>query len=843
MSCSVRCRHLVRTPAAIDATGLAAARAGLVALAISGLVVAACSPANDPAGTDGAVAADSRPNVVLIVADDAGYADFGAFGDPEMPTPRIDSIADNGIRFTQGYNVASVCSPSRAGLLTGRYPQRFGHEFNIPRTPQPGADIDDIGLPLSESTMADAMRSLGYATIAVGKWHLGVSDRFHPLERGFDEFYGFLYGSRSYFPLDDISERGMYLLRDNEPQPERGYLTDVLAEETANLIERYRDQPFFMYVNFNAVHTPMHAKPEHEALFEDIENERRRTLAAMTVSLDEGVGTILDKLAEVGLLDNTIVFFLNDNGGATNNASTNHPLRGQKGDKFEGGIRVPFMVQWPERLPRGADFDYPVSSMDVFPTIVAAAGGVPAGSAAELGSPGTALSAAAELRSPGAAASADDRPAPQQPLDGVNLLPYLTGKANGPPHRTLFWRRGAIAAVRYVDENSDLKLIRVDNVSTWLFDLAADPYETVNLLDSGALGRDQLPQRVYLESALEAWEEGTVEPLWRTDPYWTQNQIDKHTPGTAQPPTATLQEGYTPTAANAPSTDIYVGTLSSGDGTPTNGEVSVADVTNITDRDGYDNQPAFEPGGQTLLYTSARNRTQTDIYRHDIRAGTTRQVTQTLSSEFSATPLPSGDGFSSIHESATAQQLWRFDNDGTSRGGILDGIQPVGYHAWADENMVVMFVLGGDGTPATLQLGDLRTGEAEVLAENPGRSLHKIPGRRAISFVRKIDQDNWWIEVYDLDTGEFTRLLPTLPGREDYAWMPDGSIIMGDGSKLFLARPADGALVFSSPDGRMLTNAWTEIADLTDAGVIGITRLAINDTGTRIAIVGNRQDN
>ena len=310
-------------------------------------------------------------------------------------------------------------------------------------------------------------------------------------------------------------------------------------------------------------------------------------------------------------------------------------------------------------------------------------------------------------------------------------------------------------------------------------------------------------------------------------------------------PAAAPQEGYTPTAANAPSTDVYVATLSFTDGAPAGGAVSVGDVTNITDRDGYDNQPAFEPGGQTLLYTSARNQTQTDIYRHDVRTGTTRQVTQTLSSEFSATPLPSGDGFSSIHESAAAQQLWRFDDDGTSRGGILDGVQPVGYHAWADENMVVMFVLGGDGTPATLQLGDLRTGEAEVLAENPGRSLHKIPGRRAVSFVRKIDEDNWWIEAYDLDSGEFTRLLPTLPGREDYAWMPDGSIIMGDGSKLFLARPGGNAPVWS-PDGSLLvtvslTLPWTEIADLTDAGVIGITRLAINDTGTRIAIVGDRQ--
>jgi len=735
----------------------------------------ACGPAADQEGAD-APASAAPPNVIIIVADDAGYADFGAFGDPEMPTPAIDSIAANGVRFTQAYNAASVCSPSRAGLLTGRYPQRFGHEFNIPRTAQPGADINDIGLPLSESTVAEAMRDLGYSTIAVGKWHLGIADRFHPLERGFDEFFGFLYGSRSYFPLEEIDERGLLLLRDNEPQPERGYMTDVLAEETADLIERHRDRPFFLYVNFNAVHTPMHAKEEHLELFADVEDERRRTLAAMTVSLDEGVATILAKLRELDLEENTLLFFVNDNGGATNNASINAPYRGQKGDKFEGGIRVPFMVQWPARLPHGADYDAPVTSMDIFPTAVAAARGNPAAE-----------------------------------IDGVNLIPYLTGEAPGRPHQTLFWRRGVIASIR----DNDWKLIRVDGAPAWLFDLAADPYETTNFLGAEPARVAEMAER------LEAWELETVEPGWRTDPFWTQNQIDKHTEGTAAEPWVdTSQEGYTPTAASAPSTDIYVGVLSlAGDG------ASVTDVVNVTDRDGYDNQPAFEPGGTTLLYTSARNAHQTDIYRYDLSNDTIRQVTQTLSSEFSATPLPAGAGFSSIHEAAGAQHLWRFDADGTSRGSILENVQPVGYHAWGDENTLIMFVLGGNGNPATLQLGDLRSGEAEVLAENPGRSLHKVPGRHALSFVRKIDRDNWWVEVLDLDTGEFTRLVQTLPGREDYAWTPDGRIVMGDGSKLYMTRPGQ---------------EWAEIADLESAGIVGITRLAINEDGTRIAIVGNR---
>jgi len=272
----------------------------------------------------------------------------------------------------------------------------------------------------------------------------------------------------------------------------------------------------------------------------------------------------------------------------------------------------------------------------------------------------------------------------------------------------------------------------------------------------------------------------------------------------------------------------------------------VTNVVNITDRYGYDNQPAFEPYGDTLLYTSARNRTQTDIYRYNIPAQTTRQVTQTVSSEFSATPLTSGTGFSSIRESATMQQLWGFENDGTSRGGIFSNIQPVGYHVWGNENIVVMFVLGSNGTPATLQIGDLRTGEAKVLAENPGRSLQKVPGRHAVSFVRKTDQDNWWIDVYDIDTGEFTRLLSTLPTREDYAWTPNGAILMGDGSKLFQVLSARSRLdgVSIGVDASLGPHLqWTEIADLSDAGVGDITRLAVNNSGTLLAIVSKRENN
>jgi hypothetical protein len=296
-------------------------------------------------------------------------------------------------------------------------------------------------------------------------------------------------------------------------------------------------------------------------------------------------------------------------------------------------------------------------------------------------------------------------------------------------------------------------------------------------------------------------------------------ELQSSSPDAATPESsgaAQQRGGYTPTAAGAPSTDIWLAELGSSDG-----RWGVGAPSNITDRDGYDNQPAFEPGGTALLYTSARDAEQTDIYRYDLVAGVARRVTRTSVSEFSPTPLPGG-GFSAIRESADGQLLWRYDGEG---GAILPQVQPVGYHAWGDRERLVMFVLGGGGRPATLHLGNAAAGTAEVIAENPGRSLHKVPGQHALSFVRKITADDWWIEVLDLDSMEFTRWVATLAGREDYAWTPDRALIMGDGSKLYQARAGED---------------WAEIADLASTGVSGITRLAIDDGGTRIAIVANR---
>jgi arylsulfatase A-like enzyme len=423
-----------------------------------------------PGGT--ADAAEQRPpNVVILLADDAGYADFSFQGSREFLTPHIDRIAREGIRFTSGYASGMLCSPARAGLLTGQYQNRFGHEFNVPHFYS-----EEIGLPTSEVTMADLMRDAGYRNAAFGKWHLGYADHFHPLSRGFDDYYGFLEGSRTYWPIQ--GNQLNRLLDGRAPVPERfDYMTDELGRAAAEYITNHRDAAFFLYVAFNAVHTPMHAPEEDLSQFPHIADTRRRTLAAMTRAMDRAVGNILDALDAHGLAENSLVIFLGDNGGPIRgNASNNAPLRGAKQHPFEGGIRVPFAMRWPARLPRGVDYHHPVISLDLLPTALAAAG--------------------ADVKSP-------------KQLDGANLLPYLTGVIMGTPHHTLYWRNGARKAVR----DGNLKLV-VDGTGAppMLFDLSQDIGEQTDLA----------PQRpedvVRLLTRLAAWEQQLVPPRWPNRP-------------------------------------------------------------------------------------------------------------------------------------------------------------------------------------------------------------------------------------------------------------------------------------------------------------------------------------
>ena len=291
------------------------------------------------------------------------------------------------------------------------------------------------------------------------------------------------------------------------------------------------------------------------------------------------------------------------------------------------------------------------------------------------------------------------------------------------------------------------------------------------------------------------------------------------TPADGPPPEiGPAPDDYVPTAAGAPSTDIWVGRLERGP----DGALSVAGLVNGTDRDGYDNQPSFDPSGAALYYTAALDATQTETFRYHIASGAVEQVTRTPgASEFSPTVIPGQDAFSAIHETRGLQYLWRYGLDGTEMGAIFATIEPVGYHAWADERTAAMFVLGD---PPTLQVGDALSGEVRTIAENPGRSIHRIPGTAAISFVRKVSDEEWWIERLDPTSGATERIAQTLPGREDYAWTPAGEILMGDGTALF-AWTAD--------------SGWGPVAELGDAAG-DISRLAVSADGSHIAVVRNR---
>ncbi|GMW03794.1 MAG: sulfatase [Candidatus Hydrogenedentota bacterium] len=428
---------------------------------------AACSAGIAASGAYSAQIASpgiQKPNIVVIVVDDLGYGDLSIHGCKDIATPQIDAIANAGVRFTHGYVSCPVCSPTRAGLLTGRYQQRFGHEFN----PGPNADRSTFGLPTSEVTLANLLKSAGYATGMVGKWHLGFSERHVPTARGFEEFYGFLGGAHSYLKLDPSSPDPIF--RGTGPVEEKEHLTDAFAREASEYIKRHKDHPFFLYLTFNAVHNPLEPDPRYLEQYADIADERRRKYAALLKGLDDAVGRVTATLRETGLEENTLLFFISDNGGPTQNGSTNATLRETKGTVFEGGIRVPFFVRWKGRLAEGGVYDKPVIALDILPTAVAAAN--------------------AEI--PG-----------DREYDGVNLLPYLAGTNNGYPHELLYWRFGAQSAVR----SSDFKLVRRDGVEM-LFNLVSDSAERNDLSKSHP---DELST---LKAAYEQWESKLIAPLW-----------------------------------------------------------------------------------------------------------------------------------------------------------------------------------------------------------------------------------------------------------------------------------------------------------------------------------------
>jgi len=423
--------------------------------------------------------------VIVIVADDLGYGDVCGYSCRGLSTPNIDSIAKNGVLFRNGHVTAPVCSPSRAGFITGRYQQRFGHEFNAGGAVR--CEKQGLGLPTSETTLADAMKAAGYVTGVIGKWHLGSQPQFQPLRRGFDEFFGFLHGADLYYePLDapgihyvQASNENYKKTRDKLHQIYRGdetvketeYLTDAFAREAVDFITRHKDERFFLYLPFNAPHTPLQVTDKYYQRFPHIQDERKRIYAAMVSALDDGIGRVLETLKANKLWEDTMVFFFSDNGCALyTRACYNDPLLGGKLMVFEGGQRIPFMAQYPGHIPAGTVYDRAISSLDIFPTAVKLAGGEP--------------------------------PAGR---DGVDLMPYLTGKAAGDPHEALFWRLGANSAVI----QDGYKLVNLgEGEHVLLYNLAEDIGEQHDL---SAAQPDKVKS---LSKLLADWKSELVEPLW-----------------------------------------------------------------------------------------------------------------------------------------------------------------------------------------------------------------------------------------------------------------------------------------------------------------------------------------
>lgn len=462
-----------------------------------------------------------RPNIIVILADDLAKTDLSLYGNPYLKTPHMDSIGLQGVICDEGYITSPICSPSRAGLLTGRYQQRYGFELVIhERYPKNRleyyvykhfiatgdwrvADTDRIavprhedmirqGLPPGEFVLPELLRLRGYRNAIMGKWHLGYNETAQPLKRGFDYHYGFFEAFSLYAPTDDpeiVESRHEYfadkvmwdkgrsgncaILRNGEVVEEKGYLTTRIAEEACDWMEQNADQPFFLYLPFSAPHTPFQAPKRYVEQYVHISDPNKRVYYAMIHAMDDAVGMVRAKLRQLKLEENTLIFFLSDNGGAVYSGATdNAPLKGGKMSNFEGGLNVPFMVQWKGVLPEGVRYAQPVSALDIFKTAVEVAG----------------VSLPQDRR-----------------FDGVNLLPYLRGERGDAPHEQLFWRSIYTKATRrgdwklMVDEKAQAKL---------LYNLRTDKIERWNVADL-------YPDTVaVLEAELKRWESELIPSNW-----------------------------------------------------------------------------------------------------------------------------------------------------------------------------------------------------------------------------------------------------------------------------------------------------------------------------------------
>jgi len=420
-----------------------------------------------------AAAQASKPNIILIVTDDQGWSDVGFNGAKDIQTPHLDRIAGEGIVFSQAYVSHPYCSPSRAGLLTGRYQARFGHDCNPPYQ----EDDASVGTPLSETMLSEVLKNNGYRTCAIGKWHLGDHASLLPPQRGFDHWFGFSSGGMNYWGSPQGKHKTIY--RNDEPvfQAELSYLTDDFTEEAVKYIADHKDAPFFMYLAYNAPHAPDQVTEKYLEKTKHIEYGGRSVYAAMVAAVDAGIGRIDSTLQALEIKENTIIVFLSDNGGRAEHAN-NMPYRGHKGMLFEGGIRVPFFMSWPRGIQKPAVYDQAIISLDLFPTLLAAS---------------------------------KTKPHKELALDGVNLLPFLNNSGKELPHDILFWR--SVGGFEYAVRQGEYKLYMSRYKDrTLLYNLDVDPFEHEDIAS-------QHPQLVEeLKNKYEAWNSEMIHPQW-LDPH------------------------------------------------------------------------------------------------------------------------------------------------------------------------------------------------------------------------------------------------------------------------------------------------------------------------------------
>ena len=412
---------------------------------------------------------DSKPNIIIILADDAGYSDFGFMGSDEIKTPNLDQLAFDGVTFNNAYVSASVCSPSRAGLLTGMYQQRFGHECNL------DSDVNNSFDP-NQITIAEALKTEGYNTGLIGKWHLGDKTQNHPLKNGFDYFWGFISGARNYFydPNEEFRNSIRNVVENYTQTKFDGYLTDVLGDRAIGFINKNHESnnPFFLFLSFNAPHTPMHAKDD---VLEKFKDNPRQVYASMMWSMDEAIGNVVEALKENDQYDNTIIYFLSDNGAAMSNDASPFPFKGWKGNQYEGGIKTPMIMTWKNKIKSNTKFDGFISALDIFKTSLEASN----------------VNKEYMINA-----------------DGKNIMNYLND--NNIKNENLFWRKDKMATVR----SGDYKLIRLNDTSTVLYNIKKNYFEDFDLKINESQVHDSLLK------LLSSWENTLIDPNWIENKNW-----------------------------------------------------------------------------------------------------------------------------------------------------------------------------------------------------------------------------------------------------------------------------------------------------------------------------------